>query len=348
MNQPTTHTRFMHTFAALLIVGFTTAHALAVQDAEPDQAVSGLAGDRPDRPDRPRVFDLPTDELIERLNARMAELDEARSRLAEASDALSDGASPREALGPVAGWLIERWPDADRPGWQGRPGAGPMPGRGPGPDAFGRDPERDDRQGRDRRGDRAGPPGFIGEPGFDVSDEETLAFIREHFTTLAERLEHAGNENPEFAARLLGRLKPRLADAIRLKDEDPEYAKLRVSELKVGFEIMQQARLLGSLTGEPGSKQDPEQVLAETELRRLLDQQFFIEQRLALHRIGRETDRLEAMREQIADRAARRDEIIDDHLDRVRERTKSGRRRDRDHDRDDERGRDSDRKTEDD
>lgn len=324
MNYPTTRTLI----AALLTTGLAPTHALAMQGAEPDRAVSDIAGDRPERP---RLFDLPTDQLIERLNARMAELDEARARLAEATEALGAGVSPREALGPVAGWLIERGPPTDRPGWPGRPGDGPPPGRGQGPDGFGPGPGPGMGAGPER-GERDGPPGFGGEPRFDVSDEETLVFIREHFPTLAERLDAAGQDDPEFAARLLGRLKPRLADAIRLKDEDPEYAKLRVSELKIGFEIMQQARRLGGLTNQQGSKPDPEQVLAEAKLRRLLDQQFFIEQRLALHRIARETERLEEMRERIADRADKREEIIDDHLARVRDRTlnEPGHRRDRD------------------
>lgn len=252
-----------------------------------------------DRP--PMHADRPGPEQItEHLSARLEQIDKLRAHIAAIIGKIEAGEAPEDALGPMGMRLMQRRADEDL-GGPGGPGGPDGPGGVWGllRNAPGTHPD-------------AGPPD-------DLSTERVRSFIDTHLPELAARLVEAEADDAGRAERMIRRMTPRLADIIREEKSDPEFVQLRVEEMRAGMEILGKARVLCRLTDSEASKLEIDK--ARQEVRRLLGRQFDLRNRLEAHRLDRMMADLEVARAELAERAGRRDEILDEHMTRVLDRT---------------------------
>ncbi len=247
----------------------------------------------------------PPGELVERLHARLEQIDAMRARIAGAIERIEAGEPPAEALGPGEMRMLFRRGRDDLPAFGGGPdGPGDTPGRR-GEGAGGRPGMMD--------GPRHGPMG-ADAPTLD----EARAFIKAHLPELAGRLKEAAERDPKRAERMIRRMMPRIAEMIRREKDDPEYVRLRVEEMRVGMRIIERMRALRGMV-EQGA--DPEAIeAAKREIRELLGRQFDLRDKLDEHRLERMRRDYERGKARLAQRRADRDRMLDEHMQRVLER----------------------------
>lgn len=214
-------------------------------------------------------------------------------------------------------------PDRDNPDGEPR---GPRPPRGE------RRPHRGPGEMED--GDRPMPPGgpddgFGGPPrgpgpgrGEGMPPrrlspeqiEEIMNVLRENFPTMYERLDKVRQDRPEDFERTLHRFAP---FAMQVLHADPQMKRLLVQDWKMEQEIRDLERSYRS-ADDGTTKQKIKQQLKKT-----LDRQFDV--RLEKHRLMIEglERRLKESRETLAQRTARKQELVDRRLSELTERDDS-------------------------
>ncbi|GJQ30336.1 MAG: hypothetical protein HBSAPP03_22200 [Phycisphaerae bacterium] len=297
--------------AALLLLASGTA------TAQPPQ------GERPAQADRPREGVLDPENLLARLERRLADSKKAQEQLQTAIERLRGGASPAEALRDLD--LIARGPWGERgEGFGGRrfdgemdPPGGPMR-EGPG---LGEPPSgpRDGMRPGEGRGERRGEGRGMGQPMTDEAREWATTFLRENLPTLSARMDAMRQTDPAMADAMLGRLLPKLRDAARVKEQDPDLAKLRLDELRTGINVLESIRVLRQ--AREATADDPKREAgirdATAALRSVLAEQHDVRMRLQSHEIQTLTKRLEDLRAELERKRSNREAGIDDMLRRI-------------------------------
>jgi len=197
-----------------------------------------------------------------------------------------------------------------------------------------RNGETDDREGR------PGPRGREDRNNRDLSEEDrqnALTVMRDVNPDMAERFADAlAGENPDRARRVFDRMAGRLLELHKLKQDQPEAYKLRVADHRAKIATFKLARQLRA------ARIDRDADRAEqltTQLREQLESHFEIRQKLRERELAELEQRLERMRDDLAEHRAKKAELIDQSLERIVEgRRPDGPRQDRgrprDHDQD--------------
>lgn len=238
---------------------------------------------RPGEEGPPRRGGLNTPELAKAaIDRRLEEIERQRDRLSKLRERIAAGedvqALQRELREGLAWGQFGSGPNAGGPG--AGQGGGPQGGR-PGPE--------------ERR--------------------EVLQSIRDLRPDLADRIDQFTKETPVGGA-LLGRLMPRPGEIQRLLAEDPALLELKLDELSGSIEMMRQVRPLVELHL-AGKSDSPEAGNHRAELRATVSQQYDIRGKIQERDVEALVDRLERLRRDIADRAAKREESIDRWIDEL-------------------------------
>ncbi len=266
-------------------------------------------GRRPEPPPEPPREAAPDPDAIkERLARRLEDLDRQQARLREAIARLDRGDAPEDVLRDL------------------EPHRGDGRARRPGPDDGPGDKFDSRPEGRpDGRMD--GRP--EGRDGWDPAQPLTPEgrrwveeFLAGSMPVMAERVARLREADPQGADRLLMRLAPRLRDAARLKDSDPELFDLRLAEIRVGMDVIDAIRALRQAQ-ERGQGVDQ----ATTMVRESLTRQQDIRDRLTTHEIRVMSARLDEMKADAEKRKAGSNARIDEMVRRLVERREPGDRR---------------------
>ncbi len=273
----------------LIVLAALTVCGAAWSRGQPPETPPAATDDRP-----------PPGEVVDRLAARLEQIDEMRAKIASAIEKIEAGESPAEALGP--GWKRM----LSRRGGDGGLGFGGM---------------------RDHMGAPEGPggpgrPGAVGKrgpmDGAGPTLDEARAFIKAHLPELGERLDEAAARDPRRAERMIRRMMPRIGEMIRREKEDPAYVRLRVEEMRVGLRIIERMRVLRGLVEQGADEQAIDR--AKKEIRELLGRQFDLRDKLDAHRLEKIRAEYEQGKARLAERRADRDRMLDEHMRRVLER----------------------------
>jgi hypothetical protein len=258
---------------------------------------------REGRPERPGQPDAAA--LRERLESRLDELQEQRRQLRAALERLEQGASPGEVLRDLGPFIRGQ-------------GRGEGAGRGEGQDRLPPPPDGMREESRpgpgmrgEGRGEGRGQRGPQRPPLLSAEERERLmAQVREHAPDLAARVEAIEARDPETARRLGARMLPRLHEAMRLREGDPDAFRLKIRELTnsaVVFEAMRAFR--DAHQAEPAVRTEREQAL-----RAALAEQFAIRRETLARDIDSLSKRLDRMRADLekgeADKQATIDMVI--------------------------------------
>ncbi len=210
------------------------------------------------------------------------------------------------------------------------PGPPPMdraPGPPPREDARDRDGDRSgDRfmRGRDRpllerlRRDRDDSPDSRGgpfrKPLTEEEVEQVLAILQELHPEMAERLTEARKYSPERVQRLLKMMGPRINELRRLKEHDPEMFELKKQDIVLGRET----RELAAELREARQRGDEKAVQQSTaRMRELVRKHFDVRQQMKVHELEAIERRLEMLREQLKERAAQREQVIESRVEEL-------------------------------
>lgn len=227
--------------------------------------------------------------LEARLSQRLEQIDGMRAHLAGVLEKLRAGVAPDEALGPMGMRFMQRrpWDDADDWGgpWGGHPGMG------------------------------AGVPPGMGPPAEPLPIEEVRAFIRENLPGLSQRLDSAGDADPTRTERMIRRMAPRIEEIMRQRATDPELARLRLEEMRTAMDIVDHSRALRRLTTDQAPEGEVQK--ARRELRALLGRQFDLRQQLEARRIETTRHELDEAARRLRERQGTREQVLDEHLERV-------------------------------
>ncbi|MFO8013219.1 MAG: hypothetical protein R6X20_07930 [Phycisphaerae bacterium] len=211
----------------------------------------------------------------------------------------------------AVGWTASAVSGGDRDGWR----------RGPRSESArdDRDHDRDRPHGPPRRG----PPGG-GRPPFgrrhvppmfqELTDEqvdEILAFVKEKMPWRYERLKAWQEEKPEFFRRMCRRLRFEIGQLKRLKKDNPEAYEAALEEHR----LRARAAELAARARKAESEEAREKTKAE--LRGVLERLFDAERRAREAQIHELEERIAHLRRQLAERAEKRDRIIDWLLERL-------------------------------
>lgn len=161
--------------------------------------------------------------------------------------------------------------------------------------------DTDDEEEESRRGSRRRP---------QLSPEqmdEAVAVLKAMRPELAERISLAMDENPERVHEMVLREYPRLRFMISLKQRDPRMFHLRAEDIRLAYETQQLAENIHKLR-EAGNV--PRLEAAKDRLEQLLEEHYDVRHRLRQLEIARLEQRLEQLREELEQRAARRDALI--------------------------------------
>lgn len=266
-------------------------------------------GNRPPREDRPAHNDEPIlgdgTAMKTRLKQLSVDADKAKLAIEKAMERLDNGENPREVLRdlpPVVRLMLR---PANTPGGPG--GAGGFWGEGgERPREFGGPGENRDGGGR-----------FQQQAMTPEERESFLANLQETNPTLAAKVETLFKSDPENAPRILGRLFPRLREAMSVRQRDPELFKLRLNEIEMSINVLQTSRLYRNLQREKSSETSQLQD-AETQVRTALQQHFDARNALAQREIEELARRIEAMRGDLENKQSKRDAVIDDALTKIK------------------------------
>lgn len=272
-------------------------------------ALAQPGGRRPEPPPAPPRDAAPDPDAIkERLARRLEDLDRQQARLREAIARLDRGDAPEDVLR-----------DLEPPRGDGR-ARRPGPDDGPGERFDGRPDGRPDGRMDGRPEGRGGPDGWdAGQPLTAEGRRWVEEFLAGSMPVMAERVARLREADPQGADRLLMRLAPRLRDAARLKDSDPELFDLRLAEIRVGMDVIDAIRALRHAQ-EQGQGVDQ----AAAKVREQLIRQQDIRDRMTTHEIRAMAARLDEMKADAEKRKAGSNARIDEMVRRLLERREPG------------------------
>lgn len=159
----------------------------------------------------------------------------------------------------------------------------------------------------DRHGDR---------PGHQAPDpDQVLAVLNDVMPHLARRLEAVRQQDARRFGVMIRRMGPRLRELIHDKQENPELYQLKVSESRLGFQTIQLIRQLRQAQADPQNQEKAQAI--RDELRQVVAEHFDLRQRLLEAKVAAMEKRLEQTREELADRAQRREQLIDQRMEQL-------------------------------
>ena len=217
-----------------------------------------------------------------------------RARLDEAIARLDRG----EPLDPAA-FAELRESMGDRPFMRGRAG---------GDDEMARRPE--DRRAERREGPDGGPANAPFQPGSIEETRRMRAFVDENLPLLAERLRAMEQQDPEGPRRMLGRLGPRLREAMDARQHSPELFALRVEELQQGFAVIEAARRTRAVISAEGAE-SPSARDAIERFRAIASDHYRTQVRLQEREVAELEARLADLRAEVQRKTESRDAEID-------------------------------------
>lgn len=170
--------------------------------------------------------------------------------------------------------------------------------------------DRRDRPDDDRPEGPGGPGGPDGPPPEPIDPDAAMRVLEEVNPALHERLTRLREERPEAFRAMIERQMPRLAALARDRDEDPQgwpdRARLFALERQAGAEARRAATLEGA-----------DQDAARARLREMLEQMFELRLKVAQSDMRRLERRVEALQQEIDDKAGARDAMIDQRLEQM-------------------------------
>lgn len=167
-------------------------------------------------------------------------------------------------------------------------------------------PERVGEEPRPQ-GEPGGPP-----PNAPLTPEErerALGFLEQHLPRVADKMRDLSKSNPATLDRLLMRMRPKLLDLGNAMKYDHELFELKVRELQAAMQVMEAAKALREAATEadrPALRQSLRDAVAE---------HFDIQLKVSEREAAKLAERIESLRNEIADRKARRDAFIDRELE---------------------------------
>lgn len=261
--------------------------------------------------------------MRERLERRLSETQRLQEQLRTAIERLEKGQSPGEAVRALD--LLAR-PRMGREAGRGEPGRPEfepegMRGRG--------GPERGRPEGPGPRGIREGKfDGRFAPPGAELSAEQrevVMDAVREHLPTLAARMDALREMDPEAADRLMERLAPRLREAARVREQDPELAQLRLEDLRTGIEVLDAIRGLRRAQGMGvGEAREGAMERAKGDLRARLVEQHEVRMRLQAREVDALTKRLEDLKAELDRKRGEGEKNVEEVLKRITEHRPDG------------------------
>lgn len=297
-----------------------------------------------------------TGDLRERLDRALKDSEQANQKLRDAIARLDKGDDPESVKRELDMPLVRMWLMRDGQGPRMRdrfdgPG-GPdggrednmMPGdRGPGgPPEGRREPGGRDEPGpwgQPRRGERGmeggnrpqpgqapGPMGpgrtggLGGGPDGPPEDRERLmAAVERELPEFAARVRELREKHPQLADRMFQRLAPRVRDALRVREHDPEMFTLRIAEIKSGLNVLEaihasrQARQMDDSAPDAAAKRAD----AEKQLREAVGTAFDARLRIDEHEAQRLSERVDEIRTEIEKKRADRQKAVDEIVSRA-------------------------------
>jgi hypothetical protein len=276
-------------FAATLGLASIPSLAQPARDGTPPPPRERGAGQGQSRPQRPMATENDPAALRQMIERRLRENQRIEGRLTEALKRLDEGASPAE----VARELM------------------PLMGRPEGPDAGPPD-ERPRPQAPGQGGQRRDGPLTPQER------EEFIQLLKDRTPVIARKF-HQWQQEPAFGQRLVGRMTPRIRDAMALRRTDQEMFDLRIEEIFAGALLLEAIKNYREATVTEDSGREQRLSDAREGLRSALVRQF--QARLGSESLEAErlTARVERMRRHIEERRERADEEADAALKRLME-----------------------------
>ncbi|HEX2837523.1 MAG TPA: hypothetical protein VHN77_05295 [Phycisphaerales bacterium] len=314
-------------------------------------ASAGLAWASPQPEGRQQAPDAqrgePGGDLRERLDRALKDSEQANQKLRDAIARLDKGDDPESVKRELDMPLLRMWLMRDGQGPRVRdrldgPGGpaggrndGMMPGdRGRGdPGAWG-EPRRDERgmeggkrpqpgqapgpMGPGRAGGPGGGPGW-GPEGAPEDRERLMAAVERELPEFAARMKDLRKKHPQLADRMFQRLAPRVRDALRVREHDPEMFTLRIAEIKSGLSVLEaihasrQARLLDDTAPDAASKRAD----AEKQLREAVGAAFDARLKIDEHEAQRLSERVNDIRAEIEKKRTDREKAVDEIVGRA-------------------------------
>ena len=160
------------------------------------------------------------------------------------------------------------------------------------------------------------------------SDEELLLVVKD----LREQVGQPGEGGPfrdilasEGAERdrLLRRLAPRLGRLVELRERSPEQYKVHLNEMRAGMDIARAARNLGMLMAESDADESAIED-AKSDLREAISAGFDAKAAMARQELAEVQERLDSLKQEIADAEAEREERIEKQFTAIIKKIKDG------------------------
>jgi len=276
MNLPTTLYRTLPlalTGSAVLALGIMSGFAMpAPSEPEREQAASASSAEpeaeRPvDRPDaRKRVLQIRVnvDALRTRLNRSILRAEQTLKLHRAALEKLDEGASVSEVLSELKGRNLRPSPNPnDTALAEHRPPQQQAATELRNPNLRGNErPKGTQRPDADRLTPR--------------EREMMRRFIRENFPDLSKNLQQIVEHDPRSADRLLARMSPRILEILLLRDTQPDLAKIKTAEMRIGMAFVEASRAYRTIMNRPNATDlEREKVLAT--LRQAASERFDIQ-----------------------------------------------------------------------
>lgn len=189
-------------------------------------------------------------------------------------------------------------------------------GRGQGPQGMEPPGEGQDRSRPMERGIRrgGGPDVPDATPGSIEEHRRMRAFVDEHLPLLAERLRTIEKDDPEAPRRMLGRLAPRLREAMESQSRSPEFFQLRITELQQGFLIIESARRFRRVVETEGAESEAAKAARE-QFRVLAIEHYDTQVRVQQMEVAELEARIAELRSEIDRKITDRDREIDARME---------------------------------
>lgn len=140
------------------------------------------------------------------------------------------------------------------------------------------------------------------------------AFVDEHLPLLAERLRTIEKDDPEAPRRMLGRLAPRLREAMESQSRSPEFFQLRITELQQGFLIIESARRFRRVVETEGADSEAANA-ARDQFRALAIEHYDTQVRVQQMEVAELEARIAELRSEIDRKIADRDREIESRIE---------------------------------
>ena len=148
--------------------------------------------------------------------------------------------------------------------------------------------------------------------------EAAIAALREHAPELAKRFDAMMQRDPKMAQRFGGKLIPRVREALRVREADPDLFKLKFRELTNAAVIFDAVRAYRD-SHRDGAGDQAAAARSETDLRAALTEQYDLRRALLSHEVDDLSKRLEQMRADLAKNEQDKTATVDSLMQRVKE-----------------------------